>query len=329
MWREDAVEAVLTKRVSEVSAGYRSKIVAGGGAWQGQQYDLEQTDLRYNHVALLPAGAARGGAELAIRMDSHDLITLLRERLGALGLPDAELATALGLPDADGVRLLLDGHLGVPSEAILTRAADMIHLPVANLLTMAAPPSEPVQVSSMKRQITINGVTFEVELADALAGSFDAAIQGDRASAQQRTDALESAQAERDELKAERDELKTERDAQQAPCDAADLARVRDQAVAAYPEAEGETARELHLSVLEYLGHGDAVRADASDAEVAGMFALATKVKPEAKPSAGRRTAAPDPRPDTRTDAEDTSAAAARQRMLDRNRNAWRPQGNA
>ena len=326
VWRADAVDAIEARELTEVSAGYRSKLQPGG-VYQGQKYDLAQTDIRYNHAALLPPGAARGGSELAVRLDGHDLITLLRERLGALGLPESELASALGLPDADGVRLLLDGHLGTPDVALLTRAANMIHVPVSQLLDLApAPAPQPPKVSRMKRQLTINGTAFEVEVPDAVASTFDSAVAADAARAEQvRTDAADAS----DKLKAvetERDELKTRCDAAEAQVAAAHLASVIAVAKPLFPEVKGATVREVHESTLKHLGHGERIRTDASDDEVAGMFAMAlsagvTKVQ-GVVPSTN-----PEDRNDAKDPAVDTSSAAARQRMLERNRNAWKLQG--
>lgn len=316
IWRQDAVKAVMDGDLSEISAGYRAK-AGPGGEWQGQRYDLEQTDIRYNHVTLLAKGAARGGSEMAIRLDGHDLITLLRERLGE---PSDELAVALGLPDADGVRLLLDGHLGTPSEAVLTRAAGMIHMPVADLIAMvpapAAPPQNP-RVSRMKRNIVIGGVTFPVEIADDLAPALESA---EASEAKVRTDAADAGERIK-AVEAERDELRTR-------CDSLEAAQAgvkRDLSLAAakpvFADAAGDTARAVQEATIKHLGHGDELRADATDAEVAGMFAVAVK---SAKPA--QTPAAPAPVPtETRTDSDDDSPSeAARKRMLERTRDAWK-----
>jgi len=321
VWRADAVEDVEASKLTEVSAGYRTLDTGPGGEYSGQRYDLEQRKIRYNHVTLLPPGRGRGGSDLAIRLDNHDLITLLRERLDALDMPDAELAAALGLPDGDGVRLLLDGALGTPDVALLTRAADMIQMPVSDLISMVpapAPQPEPPRVSRMKRSIIVNGVAFPVELADELAPSFDAAVS---AEGEARTDAADAA-AKLAEVEAERDALKVRLDAAEAAQVRVELEGVLTQAKAVHKDVSGETVRDVQIATLRHLGHGDDVRTDATDAEVAGMFRLALKAA-AAKPA----PTAPAPAPtaaETRTDADDRSAEAARQRMIERNRNAWK-----
>jgi hypothetical protein len=80
-------------------------------------------------------------------------------------------------------------------------------------------------------------------------------------------------------------------------------------------------------SVLAHLEHE--IRADASDAEIAGAFAFAVKHAAKAKPE-GKRSVGASAKPDeTRADATDETAEAARKRMLDRSRNAWRPEKTA
>lgn len=329
VWRADAADAVERRELTELSAGYRTA-EGPSGVWQGQQYDLEQRDIRYNHVALLPPGHARGGRELSLRLDSHDLITFLRERLDRLDMSDDALAQALDLPDANAVRLLLDGDMGLPSEAILTRAANVIHLPVADLLALRGEPQPPEPgKAGMKRQITINGMAFEVEVPDAMGATFDGAVAAERQARTDASDVAQAATAKLTETETKLGEVTAERDKLKARCDAIELERVREQAQAVHPEATGETARELHESVIKHVQPYCEIRADASDAEIAGMFAFACAQAKRA--DSGARTAAPDH--PGRTDAKDTPAEtgadAARKRMIERNRNAWRREKTA
>lgn len=330
IWRNDAVQAVESRRLSETSAGYRAPDKGPGGEWHGQRYDIEQRGIRYNHVALLPAGYGRGGSELAIRLDNHDLITLLREKLLALGATDQELAAGLGFPDGDGVRMLLDGHLGTPDVAVLTRAAAMIQIPVAELISMApapAAPKAPQRSPKMKRSIILNGVAFPVEIADELAPQFDAA---QTAADQARTDAADTA-AKLEAAEAKAAELQTRCDSFEAAQAADKLAGVVAQAKAVHPQIEtaGKSAREVMIATLAHLGHGDDVRTDAVDAEIEGLFNLALKTaKPAGTPTAPAPAPTTEGLTETRTDAADETptgkTAAARKRMLERNRNAWK-----
>ena len=61
-----AIEKIKTRQVSEVSSGYDADGVPEQGEYDGQTYVGRQTQIRYNHVALLPAGAGRGGHDVRI-----------------------------------------------------------------------------------------------------------------------------------------------------------------------------------------------------------------------------------------------------------------------
>jgi hypothetical protein len=67
---EAAIEAVRKKELVELSPGYSMTLDPTPGVWNGERYDAVQRDIQYNHVALLPRGAGRSGAEVALRMDA-------------------------------------------------------------------------------------------------------------------------------------------------------------------------------------------------------------------------------------------------------------------
>ena len=60
--------------LKDLSAGYEVDIVQESGTYQGQRYDQRQTNIRYNHVALLPPGAGRAGKDVGLRLDSDDAV---------------------------------------------------------------------------------------------------------------------------------------------------------------------------------------------------------------------------------------------------------------
>ncbi len=63
--RKDAVADVSTGKLCETSMGYACDIDPTPGTTpDGQRYDRAQTNIVYNHVALLPAGGARLGTRL-------------------------------------------------------------------------------------------------------------------------------------------------------------------------------------------------------------------------------------------------------------------------
>lgn len=68
----DAQDAVSSGSVCEVSAGYTCDYDDTPGVTDdGQAYDRKQTNIRFNHVALLPKGAARAGSNAKLRLDGN------------------------------------------------------------------------------------------------------------------------------------------------------------------------------------------------------------------------------------------------------------------
>lgn len=72
----DAVEQVLTRKATglgqELSCGYRADMVEESGTFNGEPYDCRQTNIRYNHVALVPKG--RAGEACKVRLDADSAI---------------------------------------------------------------------------------------------------------------------------------------------------------------------------------------------------------------------------------------------------------------
>ena len=66
------VDAVLSGERVDVSSAYNAVVEDSAGNHLGQPYDRVQRQIRGNHVALLPPGAGRLGAEVSIRLDGND-----------------------------------------------------------------------------------------------------------------------------------------------------------------------------------------------------------------------------------------------------------------
>jgi len=67
---QDAIDAVMSG-MDELSLGYTVKLVDdGGGQYDDQRYDYKQTEVYYNHLAIVPA--ARAGKEAKIKLDQED-----------------------------------------------------------------------------------------------------------------------------------------------------------------------------------------------------------------------------------------------------------------
>lgn len=67
---QSAIDAIESGEKAELSCGYHCDVVMGGGQYMGEEYDAEQKNIRYNHVALVKVG--RAGPDVRIRMDSED-----------------------------------------------------------------------------------------------------------------------------------------------------------------------------------------------------------------------------------------------------------------
>jgi len=73
--RADAIELIRQKKRVELSCGYQQKFDPTPGTTpEGEPYDGVQRAIRYNHVALLPPGGARGGSECSLRLDADDAV---------------------------------------------------------------------------------------------------------------------------------------------------------------------------------------------------------------------------------------------------------------
>lgn len=73
IYSQDAIEAVTEQGIEEVSCGYTCDLVMQPGVTpEGEKYDARQTNIRYNHLALVERG--RAGHAARLRVDSHDAI---------------------------------------------------------------------------------------------------------------------------------------------------------------------------------------------------------------------------------------------------------------
>jgi len=63
---KEAIEKIENKELEEISAAYSADAEFGDGEFEGQPYHAEQRQLRYNHVAVIPAGSGRAGRDVRI-----------------------------------------------------------------------------------------------------------------------------------------------------------------------------------------------------------------------------------------------------------------------
>ena len=70
-----AVAGVMDGSLVELSCGYKCRVDATPGVYEGEAYDVIQRDIRYNHVALLSPNAGRAGRDVRIRTDAAEAPT--------------------------------------------------------------------------------------------------------------------------------------------------------------------------------------------------------------------------------------------------------------
>lgn len=69
-----AIDKVDRSELVDISSGYTCRLdMIPGTSPEGERYDAIQRDVRYNHVALLPAGAGRAGRDVSLRLDGVEV----------------------------------------------------------------------------------------------------------------------------------------------------------------------------------------------------------------------------------------------------------------
>ncbi len=76
---KDAVEEIKNKRKNELSLGYTTDLVPDSGMYFGEPYEFRQTNIRYNHLALVDQ--ARAGPQARISLDGEDAEEFLQEEV--------------------------------------------------------------------------------------------------------------------------------------------------------------------------------------------------------------------------------------------------------
>jgi hypothetical protein len=66
---QDAINAVVNG-IQELSLGYSVNLIEEAGEYDGERYDFRQTEIEYNHLAIVPS--ARAGSEARIILDGTD-----------------------------------------------------------------------------------------------------------------------------------------------------------------------------------------------------------------------------------------------------------------
>lgn len=74
---KDAVREIQSKQKNELSLGYTVDLIPDSGTYYGEPYEYRQTNIRYNHLALVDQ--ARAGPEARIALDGNDAEEILKE----------------------------------------------------------------------------------------------------------------------------------------------------------------------------------------------------------------------------------------------------------
>lgn len=77
IWDAELIEKMESGKV-EVSCGYEADIIEEPGEFNGQRYDAVQTNIRYNHVAIVERG--RAGRDVRARMDAARMISPMEKQ---------------------------------------------------------------------------------------------------------------------------------------------------------------------------------------------------------------------------------------------------------
>ena len=97
-----AIQDIKDRKIGEVSAAYTAKAVFEPGVFDGVPYDARQTNIRYNHIAIIPEGAGRAGVDVRIlnkskegEGESMDKVIKVKLRNGKYVNTDEEGAAAI------------------------------------------------------------------------------------------------------------------------------------------------------------------------------------------------------------------------------------------
>lgn len=75
----DAIHAITSRSMQEVSCGYTAEVVNEKGVYDGEEYDAVQKNIRYNHVAIVDMG--RAGEEVRFKLDHNDAVLYNKKRI--------------------------------------------------------------------------------------------------------------------------------------------------------------------------------------------------------------------------------------------------------
>lgn len=231
--RADAIRRIDAKELVEVSCGYEADIDPTPGVYEGQAYDQVQTNITYNHVALLPAGGGRAGRDVRLRVDSSDAVICEQDA-----------------PSGDRAH----------SEPERAEPASKAHGDAG-----ATPAATDGGSSMGTRKLRVDGV--EYELPETAASMLEKVVE-ERDSAKKRADAAE---AERDVMKGQLAEARDPKNLAALVGARVELERQATKVLGAEQRFDGLTDRQVREKVLSVVGQSFKAEGRSDDAVTAAF----------------------------------------------------------
>ncbi len=351
---EDAgtIAKVTRRELVELSPGYRCKMDVSSGTYEGEPYDVIQRQIEYNHLTLLPKNQGRSGNDVALRLDGRGagaaiahidhnsaLGDYIRDQFSLLGMTRDQIASALGVNEFE-LGFLMSGFSDT-DPAMMAKLASLFQVELSVLenltvdegATFVNKRDAQQECPTMKCTYNLDGVAYEIEVPDALAANFKAAMAKRETERQDALDKVERVEGELAASKKTGDDLQTKLDAATDPKRLAAAAAERVQLTldckAIAPELvldETASARDMKVAALEAAEHK--FDSKASDGFIDGLFAGAVTSAPAPKDgNAGTPRSTGVTPPVVKLDAKEEGSDAARDRMVQRNANMWQPKG--
>lgn len=83
-----AIDAIEKENIKELSLGYSVMLDQQSGVFEGEPYNAVQTDITYNHLAIVPKG--RAGEKASIVLDSEDAVQHIDDQKQTTNQPKKE-----------------------------------------------------------------------------------------------------------------------------------------------------------------------------------------------------------------------------------------------
>lgn len=313
-----AIQNVMGGRRREISAGYNCRLDETPGTLDGKQYDVIQRGIIYNHVSIGPGDWARGGPEMQIHLDGGDalaevdhtdatpLFLFIQKQINTLNIDQIELAKRARI---DGVRMLeIAQGFDPPTADELQALAEALDTTVEELrkLVPVQDAKDPTPETLPMKKITINldGISYEIELAEPLAATFKQQIDKLRTTAGESTERadglatkLEAAEGDLKKTKERLDEVEAPAFVEKRIKDRVDLCDRARKVLGEDVKLDGLSDLDIMKKTLET--HDKDAKFDGGDDEIRGIFKYVTdKVEPKDKGSnldAAHRAVTPKP----------------------------------